>query len=206
MHPSFTLPSIRRQAYILAYFGDTQLLIFVGSAAYNFWWGGRILLLNVQAHEIASGRPPLSQFIDSPVGAYFTGTKGTLVYRAESLGDHLLFYSLGGLTIVDALYASATGLFLCWVLLGLRADREFSARLSWALTIVGAGTVAMHLIRSFFDLGIARLFEARTHSLFYLIAQPANNSLYIFMGILLLACAQFLRRGKELQQEIDLTI
>ncbi|WP_310394657.1 DUF2975 domain-containing protein [Hymenobacter sp.] len=205
MQPSFTLASVRRQAFVLAYLGTAQLLLFLIYAAHNFWWGGRTLLLKVQAHEIANGRPPLSRFIDSPVGAYSTGSQGTLLYRADSFGDQLLFYNIGSITIVDVLFAFAVGLFLCRVLLRLRAGHEFSTRLSQAFTTVGLCTMITHVIKMLFNTGITQLFEARTHSLFYLDIQP-TGFLYMFMGVLLFACAQLLRRGEELQQEIDLTV
>ena len=190
---------------MLLYASSAQLLLFLGTAGYSFWWARNGLVVQVQAHEIANGRPHLSTFINSPVGAYFTGTQGMLLYQPTSFWENLLLYRISGTTIVDALFMFAVGLYSCRVLLRLRAGQEFALRPSRAFTIIGGLTAAMYVIKMVFDLGIARLFEARTNHLFYLSPQP-SSMVYVFMGSLLLACGQLLRRSEELQQDADLTI
>ncbi|WP_188562768.1 hypothetical protein [Hymenobacter frigidus] len=205
MHPVFTLASVRRSANALLYVSSAQLLLFLGTAGYSFWWARNGLVVQVQAHEIANGRPHLSTVINSPVGAYFTGTQGMLLYQPTSFWENLLLYRISGITIVDALFMFAVGLYLWRVLLRLRAGQEFALRPGRVFTVIGGLTAAMYVIKMTFDLGIARLFETRTNHLFYLSPQP-SSMVYVFMGSLLLACGQLLRRSEELQQDADLTI
>ena len=190
---------------MLLYVSSGQLLLFLGSAGYNFWWVRHGLVLEVQAHEIANGRPNLGTFINSPVGAYFTGTQGTLLYQPTSFWENLLLYRISGTTIVDALFMFAVGLYLWRVLLRLRAGQEFALRPGRVFMVIGGLTEAMYVIKIAFDLGITRLFETRTNHLFYLSPQP-SSMVYVFMGLLLLACGQLLQRSEELQQDADLTI
>ncbi|SMB89008.1 hypothetical protein SAMN00120144_0867 [Hymenobacter roseosalivarius DSM 11622] len=202
---SVTLASIRPRAFLLLYMGTAQLLIFVGAVSYNFWRSDHIVVLNVQAHKIAADQPHLSTHINSPVGAYLTGTQGTLLYQTTSFWDHLLLYRLGDMTLMDALFGFVIGVYLFRVLLGLRAGYEFSSRLSRAITIIGGLTVAMHFIKSACDMGIKLVFEARIQHLFFLATPPASF-IYLILGSVLLICAQLLRRSQELQHETNLTI
>ena len=205
MHPVFTLASVRRSANVLLYISSGQLLLFLGTAGYSFWWARNGLALQVQAHEIANGRPHLSTFINSPVGAYLTGTQGTLLYQPTSFWENLLLYRISGTTIVDALFMFTVGLYLWRVLLRLRAGQEFALRPGRVFMVIGGLTGTMYVIKMAFDLGITRLFETRTNHLFYLSPQP-SSMVYVFMGLLLLACGQLLQRSEELQQDADLTI
>jgi len=205
MHPAFTLASVRRSALLLLYLSTAQLLLFLGAASHGFWWAKSGLMLQVQAHEIVNGRPHLSTVIDSPVGAYFTGTQGTLLYQPTSFWENLLLYRVSDTTIVDALFLFAIGLYLGRVLLRLRAGQEFAPRLSLVFMVIGGLTVAMHVLKMAFDSGITHLFETQTNHLFHLSPRP-GNMVYVFMGVLLLACGQLLRRSEELQQDADLTI
>ncbi|MGY2133483.1 DUF2975 domain-containing protein [Hymenobacter sp. HD11105] len=183
----------------------TPLLIFLWGASRGFWRGEHFVVLNVQAHKIATSRPHLSTYIDSPVGAYFTGTQGRLLYRTTSFWDHLLLYRLSEMTLVDVLFGFIIGIYLFRVVRGLRSGHEFSSRLSRAIMIIGGLTIAMHFVRSVCDMGIKLVFESRIQHLFIL-QTPRTSYLDLILGSVLLICAQLLRRGQELQDETNLTI
>jgi hypothetical protein len=139
-------------------------------------------VLNVQAHKIAGHRLHLSTQINSPVGTYLTGTKGTLLYQTTSFLDYLLLYRLGDMALVDVLFAFFIALYLSRVLLGLQAGHEFSSHLSRAITVIGGLTMAMHFIKSAYDLAIKMVFEAQIQHLFFLITPPATF-LHIILGL-----------------------
>lgn len=192
---------MRRQAFILLYLGTGPLLLFLGAVSRNFWQGDPVML-TVQAHKIATAQAPLSTFIDSPVGAYLTGTQGTLLYQTTSFWDHLLLYHLGDLSLVEALFGFGIGLYLFRVVRSLRAGQEFTPRLRRAIMVTGSLAVCLHFIRMLWDQGLEFVFERRLQHLFFLLSPPTSY-LPLLLGFVLLLCAQLLRRGEELQADLS---
>jgi hypothetical protein len=191
---------MRRFAVILLCLGMGSVLIFLGAVSRNFWQGDHLVALTVQAHKLATAQAPLSTFVDSPVGAYLTGTHGTLLYRTTSFWDHLLLYRLGNLSLVEALFGFGIGLYLFCVVRRLRVGQEFTAPLRRAITVIGSLAVVLPFSRTLWDQGIQLVFEQRMQHLFFLHTPPTSN-LPLLLGLVLLLCAQLLRRGEALQAD-----
>lgn len=165
-----------------------------------------MLLLPVHAGlKFGAAHPQLGQMLASPAGYFSANSRGELLYPMASLWDYLLFYTIGDLTILDALFLAGLGYFLFRALRRLPAGREFTPAASQVIGSSGLALCSMYVLKMMFSICATEVFKAKTQGLFQL-ASPASSILYVVAGLLLTLCANFLRRGQQLQQEADLTI
>lgn len=205
LFPAYGLADPRRHTLGLLWMGTAQLLLFSYYILECTYWGSHNILLKVHAHALADSQPHLSRTINSPVGTYFTGTQGELLYHVSSLWEGLLFYNIGERTVLDSLFIFAVSLYLHRALGKLQGEREFSAGLGKALSAAGVMSSIMYVVNMVFNLVAAGVFRTRTQDLFWM-NSSGSNMLYVVLGSVLLICGIFVRRGTALQQETELTI
>lgn len=204
--PPFHPETVRLRLRVLLLLGLAQALAFGWLPLRSYYGGSRAVLLTVHATgAFARLHPHLYQRLDSPAGSFAAGGTGELWYHATSLGDYLLFYSLGGFTILDALFVLAITLYLYLALRRLPAGRELTGRVSQAFALVGSGAMLMYVGRLLWSNLLYVAFERSTHGLFWLVP-PASPTLYMVFGSLLVLGASFLELGQRAQQENELTI
>jgi hypothetical protein len=206
--PIFDRPNVRRTAGVLMYLGIMELGLWLAYCCQNFYWGSRTILLSVHAGlKLGASHPHLGTMLASPVGYYSTGTQGDLLYHASSLGDYLLFYSVGDLTSLDALFLAGLGVYLHWSVRRLPSGQEFTPAASRAIGVIALATMAMFVGKMAFNIAAGQVFQAKTQHLFTLATKSGSGSiLYVVFGLLLAFCAEFFQRGQQLQQETELTI
>jgi len=149
--------------------------------------------------------PQIGQMLVSPVGHFSTSSRGELLYQTASPGDYLLFFTIGDLTSIDALFLAGLGCFLYRAIRRLPAGHEFTPAASRVVEVSGLALSSMFVLKMLFNLCATEVFKAKTQGLFQL-ASPASSILYVVAGLLLTLCANLLRRGQQLQQEADLPI
>ena len=200
--------TIKRLTGGLLSLGLCELGIWLFSCLNAFYAGNRLIVLPVQASAaFAQTHRPLSQYITTSAGAYSSGATGELLYHASSLGDFLLFYTLGDLTSLDALFFAGLGIYLYWTLRRLPVGHEFTPAASRAMEVIGIATVCMFILKMMLAIVAAEVFWAKTNHLFRLAANKSGGSIYYAVfGFLLVVCAAFFRRGQQLQHDADLTI
>jgi len=204
--PPFHPETVRLRLRVLLLLGISQALAFGWLPLRSYYGGSRALLLTVQTTgAFARLHPHLYQRLDSPAGSFATGGTGELWYHATSLGNYLLFYSLGGFTILDALFVLASTAYLYLALRRLPAGRELTGRVSQAFAMVGSAAMLMYVGHLLWNNLLYAAFQRSTHGLFGLIP-PASPTLYMVFGSLLVLGASFLELGQRVQQENELTI
>lgn len=208
MRPGFDPFTVQRTAGVLLSLGLIELGIWLFFCLHEFYAGTGAMVLPVQASVgFAQAHQPLAHSITSAAGTYFTGGKGELLYHASSLGDYFFFYSIGDLTGLDALFFAGLGVYLHRALRQLPAGREFTPALSRAMAHLGVATVSMFVLKMLVAIAASEIFWAKTNHLFRLASNKGGGSLcYAVFGFLLVLCADFFRRGQQLQQENELTI
>lgn len=208
LRPGYDPFTIRRTASVLLSLGIIELGMWLLSCLNAFYGATQTILLPVRAGgAFAAAHQPLSQRLASPAGPYLTGPTGELLYHATSLGDYSLFYAIGDLTGLDALFICGLGIYLHRALRRLPAGREFTPAASRAMRNIGLATVVMFGLKMLVGIAAAELFWANTHHLFRLATNKSGGSLfYIVFGLLLVVCAEFFQRGQQLQQDAELTI
>jgi hypothetical protein len=204
---SFNHQALRRRTFGLLVLGASQLLLFLSLAIQNFYWGSNTILLKVQATlELDRNQAThLSRIVDSPFGAYVTGTHGDLLYHPSSLGDYLLYYNIGNFNILSTLFIFFITLYLYITLRQLVPGRELTASIGKAFSIIGVSSVVMYMVDMAFNTTLFTLFHNQTQHLFYLLIRD-NNLLYVVFGSLLLVCPAFFELGGRLQRDNELTI
>jgi len=200
--------TIQRLAGGLLSLGLCELGIWLFSCLHAFYVGNRLIALPVQASvAFAQAHHPLSQYITTSAGAYFSGAKGELLYHTSSLGDYFLFYTIGDLTSLDALFFAGLGIYLYRALRRLPVGHEFSPAASRAMEVIGIATSCMFVVKMILASVAAEVFWTKTSHLFQLAGSKSGGSIYYAVfGFLLVVCAAFFRRGQQLQQENELTI
>jgi len=205
--PAFDALSIRRTSAGLLWMGLGQLGLWLYYYLKSFYGGTRTILLPVHAGlKFGLAHPQIGQMLASPAGSFSTSSRGKLLYHTASLWNYLLFFTIGDLTIVDALFLAGLGCFLYRALRRLPAGREFTPAASRVVEGSGLALCSRFVLKMMFGICATEVFKAKTQGLFQL-ASPASSTLYVVAGLLLLTlCANFLRRGQQLQQEADLPI
>lgn len=194
---STTPPGRRPLPHILLGAGLLQLGIWLFACLRELYAGsGGIFLLAqptlafVQAHQLRA------HFVDTAAGGYFAGTRGELLYHASSLGDYFLFYSIGEVTGLDALFFAGLGLYLHRALRRLPAGPGYAPAVSRALAAIGLATLSMHVLKMMLAVAATKVFWAKTDHLFYLAGSRGGSSpLYVLFGLLLLLCAALFRHS-----------
>ncbi len=203
--PPFDLRDLRRRTQSLLVVGAAELLLFLGLAVQDFYWGRQTIGLLVHAFlRVPPGTPPLTRFIESSVGLYATGRTGQLLYHASSLLDYLLFYSIADFGFLDALFVFGACLYLHRAVRRLQRGRELSVGISLAFARLGLACVSMFIAKMLVNSAVSVAFEAQTQHQFALTGR-SSGLLYALLGGLLSLCAPFLQLGNTLQQENELT-
>lgn len=198
--PSASPAAFGRATYGLLGLGLLQLAVWLGSCLYDFYAGSRTILLTVHAgRTFGAAHPHLYAMLPSPVGYYGTGTQGTLSYHATALSDYLLFFRLGDLTSIDALFLGGLGVYLHRTVRRLPVGRAFLAAASQVLSHLAQATLLMYMLRMLLAVVARQVFEAKANGLF-LLATEHNAPFYVVMG-LLLGLGAFLLRWGHAQQE-----
>lgn len=204
--PPFSLRDVRRRTQSLLLLGTAELLLFLGLAVRDFYWGRHTIGLLVHAYlPVPPGTPPLTRFIESSVGSYATGSTGQLFYHASSLLDYLLFYSIADFGFLDALFMFGACLHLHRAVRRLERGRELAVGISQAFARLGLASLGMFVAKMLFNSAVSAAFAAQTQHQFAL-AGRSSSLLYVLLGSLLLLGAPFLQLGSSLQQENELTI
>lgn len=202
----FNHASLRWSTRILLLLGTGQLLLFLLTAAHNFYRGSHIIVLKVHVgRELYKAHPHLFTTLSTSAGSYGSGTQGDLLYQPTSFGNCLLFHTIGEATILSVVFIFLLSLYLHVAVSKLQPGREFSQAFSRAFSLIGLATLLMHMAEVAFSLHLGQLFKAQTHHQFYL-ATHGTNPLYVVFGSLLLLCAPFFKLGNQLQQDAELTI
>ena len=186
--------------------GLSQLAIWLGTALHNFYGGARLLVLPAHAGlKFGAGHPHLSAMLASPAGYFSTGTLGDLLYRPTALSDYFLFYRIGSLSGLDALFLAGMGVYLHRTL-GRRPAGTFTPIASRALGIVGLASGLMYVLTMAFN-GLANeVFMTKTQHLFTLSGQSGANMLYVVLGLGLGLCSRYFRQNQQLPPASALTI
>ena len=197
--------SIRRTAAVLLWVGLAQLGLWLYSCLWNFYGGLRLLVLPINAGlKFGMAHPQIHQLLASSAGYFSTSGRGGLLYRTVSLWDYLLFFTIGDLTILDALVLAGLGCFLYRSLRRLAAGRDFLPAASRVVEGAGLALISLFMLKMAFNFCAAEVLKAKTQGLFQLAIPASSNIFYATAGLLLTLCAQLLRRGQQLQQEADL--
>ena len=192
-----------RATYGLLGLGLLELAAWLGFCLYDFYAGSRTISLAVHAgRTFGAAHPHLATMLPSPVGYYGTGTQGTLLYHATALSDYLLFFRLGELTSIDALFLAGLGVYLYRTVGRLPVGRAFAPAASRVLSHLAQATLLMFMLRLLLSVVAIRVFEAKTNGLF-LLATERHSPFYVVLGLLLGLGAALLRRGAQ-QQEAGL--
>jgi hypothetical protein len=115
------------------------------------------------------------------------------------LSDYLLFFRLGDLTSIDALFLGGLGVYLHRTVRRLPVGRAFAAAASRVLSRLAQATLLMYMLRLMLAAVARQVFEAKANGLFSL-ATKHPSPFYVVMGLLLGLCA-FLLRQAQAQQE-----
>jgi hypothetical protein len=194
-------PGIPRTTGSLLGLGLAQLAVWLGSALYNFYGGSRHLLLTVQPGlSFGAAHPHLATTLASPAGYYHTGTLGQLLYQPPTLSEYFLFYHIGSLSGLDALFLASAGFYLHHALGRARAARALAPAARRALGLTGLASCLMYVLTMVVQDLASQVFAARTHHLFTLGHQAGPNVLYVALGLLLGMCSRFLQQGPQESQ------
>ena len=186
--------------YGLLGLGLLQLALWLGFCLHDFYAGSHTISLAVHAgRTFTAAHPHLYTMLPLPVGYYCTGTQGTLLYPATALSDYLLFFRLGDLTSINALFLGRLGVYLHHTVRRLPVGRAFAAAASRMLSNLAQATLLMYMLQLMLAAVARQVFEAKTNGLF-LLATEHHSPFYVVMGLLLGLCA-FLLRQAQAQQE-----
>ncbi|TDN39217.1 hypothetical protein A8B98_18295 [Hymenobacter sp. UV11] len=184
--------------------GLLQLGLWLYYCLHDFYGGARLLVLPVHAGlKFGMAHPQIAQMLTSPAGYFSTSSRGDLLYHPVSLCDYFLFFTIGDLTILDALFLAGLGYFLYCTLRRLPAGPEFTLAASRVVEFSGLALISMFVLKMIFNVFVIEVFKSKTQGLFQL-AILSSSTLYVVAGLLLTLCANLLRRGQQLQQEADL--
>ena len=202
LRPGFNPFTSQRTAGLLLSLGLLELGLWLFSCLNGYYASKGSFNLPVQASlAFAQAHHPLSRFIATPAGAYFTGTQGELLYRASSLSDYFLFYSIGDLTGLDALFFAGLGVYLHQALRRLPTHGELTLAINRAMEVTGLAATCMFVLKMMLAIATSEIFWAKTNHLFRLVGNKSGGGLfYVMFGFILVLCAAFFRRG-QLQQE-----
>ena len=193
--PGFA-PAIRRRAGILLAAGLLELGLWLFSALRDFYAGSSSIVLQVQPSLAFSQAHQLrSHFVATSAGGYFAGVKGELLYHASSLGDYFLFYSIGGITSLDALFFASLGCYLYRALRQPTGGRPAQVA-GQVMEVSGGAASSMFLLKMALAAAANEFLWAKTDHLFRLASLSSTGDLYyVFLGSLLLLCGALLQSG-----------
>ncbi len=175
-----------------------QLALWLGTALHNFYGGSRQVLLTVQAGlKFGTSHPHLAATLASPAGYYSTGTLGQLLYQPTALSDYFLFYRLGTLSGLDALFLASVGFYLFYTLGHLPRKRGLTPAPGRALGLVGLASCLMYVLTMAVDNLANAVFTTKTQGLFTLALRPGASILYVVLGLVLGMCSRFFQPGPQ---------
>jgi hypothetical protein len=139
--------------------------------------------------------------------SFVTGTKGMLHFKAQNFFDYLILQRVAGKSIIDCLFYLLIGYLIFRSVQKITDERSFSDKLLRTFGTIGLLLFVFPVLRGWLDIIIAEpLLKTRTNNMFELVSNSPFETDYIIAVSIILMLLYFLKKGKQLQEEQELTI
>jgi hypothetical protein len=197
------LKSLRMQARSILGLSIFIFVLFLVNAVSDFISDNKVVVL--EAYNNSNIRTYKN--FETNGHSFVTGTKGMLHFKAQNFFDYLVLQRVAGKSIIDCLFYLLLGYLIFRSVQKITDERSFSDKLLRTFGTIGLLLFVFPVLRGWVDIIIAEpLLKRRTNNMFELVSSSPFETDYIIAVSIILMLLYFLKRGKQLQEEQELTI